>query len=109
MFTEEDNIPEMNSLKSLRWEYALMLCKKMYKIDFLKKSAKINKEAYKKHIAETLKSFGGISLLSSVTILIKEDCIAEISCFKDSIYLVDAALAFSGICNEMKCAIREYK
>lgn len=84
-----------------------VLCKKRYKIFFLKKSAKINKEALKKFVIETLRCFGGCSLLSTLSVTSFEDGIVEISVIKGSTPLVDTAMTLCGICNEMKCCIKK--
>jgi hypothetical protein len=79
----------------------------LYKIHFLKRTAKLNKECAKAFALDILKEFGGLSLLSNVTIVATDESTFKINCEKDSVKSVQAAFATQGSYQEMKCCIRE--
>ncbi len=84
------------------------MAKTLYKVFFLKKTAKLNKESIKKFISEILKNFGGISLLSTVSIISFDDSTFEISSIdKESARIANSALSLCGQYQTMKCCIRE--
>lgn len=74
-----------------------------FKIQFLKRTAKLNKDATKIFALEILKEFGGLSLLSNVVV----SCLAEntfkVTCEKEVLSLVQAAFITCGSYQETKC------
>ena len=81
----------------------------LYKIQFLKRTAKLSKEATKTFVLDILKEFGGLSLLSNVNVISTEESLFKVNCEKESVKEVEAALVTCGSYQEMKCCIREIK
>ncbi len=77
---------------------------KSYKLAFLKKTAKINKESTKKFVCEILKEFGGLSILSSVSVTVFYECIFQINALDDDTSnIAHCGLSLCGEYKEMKC------
>lgn len=78
-----------------------------YKIQFLKRTAKLNKEATKIFALDTLKEFGGLSLLSNANISATGESLFKVNCEDETVKLVQAAFITCGTYQEMKCCFRE--
>lgn len=77
-----------------------------FELQFEKKSAKLNASALKIFVTETIKNFGGVSLISNCSIKTFEDNQIEINTDKDGEARVCAALIMCGRYNEIKCCFR---
>ena len=80
-----------------------------YKIFFLKRTAKLNKETIKIFAIEILKEFGGLTLLSNLSVSALDDNIFKIICEEDSVKLVQVAFILTGSYLDNKfCFIQTY-
>lgn len=85
-----------------------MPVKRVYKLFPLRKAANIPAEDVKKFMVETLRNFGGLSLLSLVSLSVAQNGSIEINSLdEESADLAHSALALCGTYREMKCSIRE--
>lgn len=82
---------------------------KIFKIEFTKKSAKLNSESCKKFGIEILKNFGGLSLLSNLTVTSRNENTIEINCEEDVSSVVSGAMALCGSYQETNIKITEEK
>lgn len=74
-----------------------------YRICFLKRTAKLNKDALKTFAIEVLKEFGGLSLLSNLTVSALDENIFRVKCDKEIIKMVQASFITCGCYLENKC------
>ena len=78
-----------------------------FKIQFLKKSAKLGKESTKEFVLNILKDFGGLSLLSNVSVTSNEESRFKVNCEDEAINLVRAAFITCGVYKEVNCKFIE--
>ena len=78
-----------------------------YKIEFLKRTAKLNKDATKAFAIDILKDFGGLTLLSNLNVSAVCDCEILVTCENEIAKMVHAAFISCGTYQEMKCCFKE--
>lgn len=83
------------------------MCVAKYRLRLVKKSAKLNKLQLSAFVKNTLKDFGGNSLLSNVFLSCSDDNVAEIKTDKDNIGAVHGALLLCGQYKDIRCCFRE--
>ena len=81
--------------------------KAKFELTFLKKTAKINGKILKDFVVDVLKEFGGLNLLSNVTIGNLEENSIEISVTDDFASMACTAFTMCGSYKDLKCCFKE--
>lgn len=79
-----------------------------FKLVFIKKSAKLSKEALQLFVLEIIRAFGGLSLLSNLKISCYEDSTLSIEALsKESMAEANVALILCGGYKEIECCFTQ--
>ena len=78
-----------------------------YRLCLAKKTARISRENLGGFVKETLREFGGCSLLSNVSLSCNDDNTFEARTDRDSLHIVHGALVLCGAYKDIGCCFRE--
>lgn len=78
-----------------------------YELEFCKRTATLGRELLKTFVMDTLREFGGLSLLSNVLVSCPEPNVVEVAMPKECVNLVHSALTMCGRYQNTACCFKE--
>lgn len=89
------------------WIKVTHMQKVRYGLEFSKRTASLGRESLKTFVVDTLREFGGLSLLSNVLVSCPEANMVEVTMPKECVNLVHSALTMCGRYQDTACCFKE--